>query len=76
MVGLRKSIKSLFELNNYLELKSNHFTEEHEFLLGNKFLNGKSREIYKFVAMAPVVFEKLRNHFGVSNIEYQKSVGP
>ena len=29
MVGLRKSVKSLYELNNYLELKANHFTEEH-----------------------------------------------
>ena len=76
MVGLRKSVKSLYELNNYLDLKANHFTEEHEFLLGNKFMNGKDREVFKFVAIAPVVFEKLRHHYGLSNIDYQKSVGP
>ena len=27
MVGLRKSIRSLYELNNYIELKSSHFTQ-------------------------------------------------
>lgn len=27
MVGLRKSIRSLYELNSYLELKSSHFKE-------------------------------------------------
>ena len=26
--------------------------------------------------MAPAIFQRLRNQFGVSNIEYQRSVGP
>ena len=42
MVGLRKSIKALYELNSHLQIKDHHFTEQHEFFLGNKsFLSGK-----------------------------------
>lgn len=76
MVGLRKSIRSLYNANGLFELKSSHFAEQHEFLLGSKALNGKSKEVYKFIEIAPVVFEKLRLSFGISNLEYQKSVGP
>lgn len=68
MVGLRKSIRSLYELNSFLELKSGHFKEEHEFLLGNKVLSGKNKEIYKFIEIAPVVFEKLRANYGITNL--------
>jgi hypothetical protein len=48
MVGLRKSIKALYELNSFLQIKDNHYTEEHEFVLGNKsFLSGKSPDAFK-----------------------------
>lgn len=55
MVGLRKSIKSLYDLNICLQIREDHFTEEHEFMLGNKSLNGKqletfrNLEIFKFI---------------------------
>lgn len=44
--------------------------------MGNKVLSGKSKEVYKFIEIAPVVFEKLRSNYGITNIEYQQSVGP
>ena len=48
MVGLRKSIKALYQLNSYLEVKDNHFKEEHSFFLGNKgYLSGKGPQAFK-----------------------------
>lgn len=42
MVGLRQSIKALYELNSSLQIKDSHFEEQHSFFLGNKgFLSGK-----------------------------------
>lgn len=83
MVGLRKSIKALYELNTHLQIKDHHFTEQHEFFLGNKsFLSGKGPEALKnmenfqFIEMAPTVFERLRSCYGISNNDYQRSVGP
>jgi 1-phosphatidylinositol-4-phosphate 5-kinase len=83
MVGLRQSIKALYELNLCLEVKDSHFDEQHEFFLGNKaYLSGKGPEALKsmenflFIEMAPVIFERLRNSYGIANNDYQRSVGP
>ena len=83
MVGLRQSIKALYELNCSLLVKDGHFEEQHSFFLGNKgFLSGKgpealkSMENYLFIEMAPIIFERLRNCYGIANNDYQRSVGP
>ena len=83
MVGLRKSIKALYELNSYLQIKDNHFIEQHSFFLGNKgYLSGKGPEAFKnmekfqFIEMSPIIFERLRKFYGISNNDYQRSVGP
>lgn len=83
MVGLRQSIKALYELNSSLQIKDSHFQEQHSFFLGNKgFLSGKGPEALKsienflFIEMAPIIFERLRASYGISNNEYQRSVGP
>jgi acetone carboxylase gamma subunit len=48
MVGLRQSIKALYEINSNLEIKDSHFDEQHEFFLGNKaYLSGKGPEALK-----------------------------
>lgn len=80
MVGLRRSITAL---TNISEIKESHFTDQHEFYLGNKaFLSGKGPEALKnmesflFISIAPTIFERMRKLFGVSNVEYQRSVGP
>jgi hypothetical protein len=51
--------------------------------LGNKaYLTGKGPEALKsmenflFIEMAPTIFERLRSFYGISNNEYQRSVGP
>ncbi len=41
MVGLRKSVKSLYDLSSHLKIKDENFSEEHEFVLGNKTMIGK-----------------------------------
>ena len=76
MVGLRKSVKSLYDLSSHLKIKDDHFAEEHEFVLGNKTMIGKDSEVYKFIDKAPLIFERLRSMYGISNEEYQRSVGP
>lgn len=83
MVGLRQSIKALYELNSSLQLRDAHFQEQHSFFLGNKgFLSGKGPEALKnaehflFIEMAPIVFERLRLSYGLANNDYQRSVGP
>lgn len=75
MIGLRKSIKSLHELNHQLELKDAHFDEKYEFLLTNR-LKKPHCEYFKFCEFAPLVFEKLRFEFGITNEQYHRSVGP
>ena len=83
MVGLRQSVKALYELNASLQIKENHFSEQHEFFLGNKaYLSGrgpealKSMENFLFIEVAPIIFERLRVSYGCSNLDYQRSVGP
>ena len=57
MVGMRMSIKALYEPNSFVDLKDSHFTESHEFLLGSKKTNGQFfSEYYKFIEIAPMVF--------------------
>lgn len=51
-------------------------------MLGNKAINGKNKqafqnmEVFKFAEIAPAIFQRLRKTYGVSNDEYQRSVGP
>lgn len=55
MIGLRKSIKALHELNYQLELNEQHFSEKHEFLLANR-LSKPPHEHYRFCDFAPLAF--------------------
>jgi hypothetical protein len=66
---------SLHELNHQLEIKEAYFEEKYEFLLTNK-LKKPNSEYFKFCDFAPLVFEKLRFGYGITNDSYHRSTGP
>jgi len=33
-------------------------------------------EKFQFIEMSPIIFERLRKFYGISNNDYQRSVGP
>jgi 1-phosphatidylinositol-4-phosphate 5-kinase len=78
-VGIKKSVLSLVEIPNLVELQEYHFWMKHK--LENEWISqdtSRAKQImsFKFRDYAPHVFQKLRSRSGISDEEYLASLGP
>jgi 1-phosphatidylinositol-4-phosphate 5-kinase len=71
MIGIQKSV-SVVNTSLPSDVSTKEFLEKTK----HKLLPVKSSKYtYKFTDYAPVVFQRLRNYFGVANNDYTKSLG-
>lgn len=78
MIGIRKAILSLHPLNNTIKITDNFFKEKSYFELQTRKIQGNNnfRKSIKFNDYAPVIFERIRHMYGITNEMYQRSIGP
>jgi hypothetical protein len=69
MIGIRKSIKALNPLNKNLEILDKDFKIKCSYELVQKRIIGVKNYLpCKFYDYSPLIFEKLRKNYDISNI--------
>jgi 1-phosphatidylinositol-4-phosphate 5-kinase len=77
MIGIQTAVKSSlmtyqFELNIVDDCDKKYYFE----LIPRRFGAQNSTKICKFVDYAPLTFKRIRQHFGINETMYLKSLGP
>lgn len=78
MIGIRTAVKHEFSLKDKDNLYSEKFKQIYRFDLSSQKIAKKKNKFShcKFLDYAPTVFQRIRNHFNITNEMYLKSIGP
>lgn len=77
MIGIRKAIKSLHPLSDDILLTSAHYEVKHQFeIVPKRTQDFDYRKSCHFYEYSPMIFERIRKMYGVSNEDFLRSMGP
>jgi 1-phosphatidylinositol-4-phosphate 5-kinase len=77
MIGMRKSVKCIPPYVAQFPLSDIEFTEKalHD-ILPQRTSNFDYRKVFHFIDYRPSIFYRIRLMYGVTNQDYQRSIGP
>ncbi|CAD8151009.1 unnamed protein product [Paramecium pentaurelia] len=72
MIGIRKAIKSLHPLTDDILITAAHFEVKNQF----EIIPKRTQKSCSFYEYSPLIFERIRKMYGISNDDFLRSIGP
>jgi len=77
MIGIRKAIKSLHPLSDDILLSNAHYEVKNQFeIIPKRTKEFNYKKSYHFYEYCPMIFERIRKLYNVTNEDFLKSIGP